>query len=227
MPPQTFLRRKASQRSSPISQKRPCIGYQPTHNRSTMEALSNPSKVETMRMLNSIVDMGTSECGSTSECGLYATAEAVDKVHSWMYTFCKKSTENDRPRAYRKALEALVEVIEKDKTNAETPTTLGIRDNDVIMVHHQSDSNKENMTDTSSHKHNVTTDKKNKVAWKTSSRGKAQIKLDKHTMTVEDYKRQHSMILSKLHEEMQPRLREIRMKLNTLDIERQPPKIEE
>ena len=91
----------------------------------------------------------------------------------------------------------------------ETPTTLGIRDNDVIMVHHQSDSNKENMTDTSSHKHNVTTDKKNKVAWKTSSRGKAQIKLDKHTMTVEDYKRQHSMIFSKLHEEVQPRLREI------------------
>jgi dsDNA-specific endonuclease/ATPase MutS2 len=32
------------------------------------------------------------------------------------------------------------------------------------------------------------------------------------------------MILSKLHEEMQPRLREIRMKLNTLNIERQPPK---
>jgi hypothetical protein len=42
-------------------------------------------------------------------------------------------------------------------------------------------------------------------------------------MTVEDYKRQHSMILSKLHEEMQPRLREIRMKLNVLNIERQPP----
>ena len=30
-----------------------------------------------------------------------------------------------------------------------TPETLGILDNDVIMVHHQSDSNKENMTDTS------------------------------------------------------------------------------
>ena len=91
----------------------------------------------------------------------------------------------------------------------ETSTTLGIRDNDVIMVHHQSDSDKENMTDTSNQKHTVTTDKKNKVAWKKSSCGKAQIKLDKHTMTVEDYKRQHSMILSKLHEEMQPRLREI------------------
>ncbi len=49
-------------------------------------------------------------------------------------------------------------------------------------------------------------------------------KQDKNTMTVEDYKMQHSMILSKLHEEMQYRLREIRMKLNTLDIERQPPK---
>ena len=105
-----------------------------------------------------------------------------------------------------------------------TPETLGFRDNDVITVHHRSDSNKENMTDTSNQKHMVTTDKKNKVAWKKSSRGKAQIKLDKHTMTVEDYKRQHSMILSKLHEEMQPRLREIRMKLNILNIERQPPK---
>jgi len=78
----------------------------------------------------------------------------------------------------------------------ETPTTLGIRDNDAIMVHRQSDSNKENMTDTSHQKHTVTTNKKSKVAWKKSSRGKVQIKLDKHTMTVEDYTRQHSMILS-------------------------------
>ena len=70
----------------------------------------------------------------------------------------------------------------------------------------------------------MTTNKKSKVVWKKSSHGKAQIKLDKHTMTVEDYKRQHSMILSKLHEEVQPRLREIPMKLNTLDIKRQPPK---
>jgi hypothetical protein len=105
-----------------------------------------------------------------------------------------------------------------------TPETLGIRVNDVIMVYLQSDSNKENMTDTSNQKHRATTNKKNKMVWKKSSRGKAQIKLDKHTITVEDYKRQHSMILSKLHEEMQPRLREIRMKLNTLNIERQPPK---
>jgi hypothetical protein len=265
-----------------------------------MEALSNASKVETMRMLTSIVDI--------PECGSYAKAEAVDKVLSWIYTFYTKSTGNDRPRAYRKALEALVEVIEKDNTNDQraailsikhiltylmkenlellqiifeendynetnipriiftihslfqlkgycniyakkrgisikylqfsykgkmmflsdmtdgTPETLGIRVNDVIMVYLRSDSNKENMTDTSNQKHRATTNKKNKMVWKKSSRGKAQIKLDKHTITVEDYKRQHSMILSKLHEEMQPRLRDIRMKLNTLDIERQPPK---
>jgi hypothetical protein len=261
-----------------------------------MEALSNASKVETMRMLNGLEMFGS-----------FATAEAMDKVLSWIYTFYRKRTKNDRPRAYMKALEALVEVIEKDNTNeqrkailsvkniltyvmnenaemlqiifeendnetndsriifaihsllqlkfycklyakkrgisikylrfshrgkmmfpsdtkGETPKTLGFRDNDVIMVHLLRDSNKENMTDTSNQKHMVMTNKKNKMAWKKSSRGKAQIKLDKHAMTVEDYKRQHSMILSKLHEEMQPRLREIRMKLNILDIERQPPK---
>ena len=80
-----------------------------------------------MRMLNSIVDMGTSECGSTSECGLYATAEAVDKVHSWMYTFCTKSTKNDRPCAYRKALEALEGVIEKDNTNDQRKVILFVK----------------------------------------------------------------------------------------------------
>ena len=97
-----------------------------------------------MRMLNSTVDIGTSECGSTSECGLYATAEAVDKVHSWMYTFCKKSTENDRPRLYRKALEALVEVIEKDNTSVQRASILYVKnmltnvmkDNLEIMQNH-------------------------------------------------------------------------------------------
>ena len=290
-PPQSF------NASSPISPKRSCIGYQPTHNSSTMEALSNPSKVETMRMVNSLEEYESDD----------PTAEVTYNVLPWIYRFYIKSTHYDRPRiVYRMALEALVEVIERDNTNEQrkailfvkkilifmmkenpemlqiifeehdnetndsriiftihsrfhlkvycklyakkrgisikylrfsykgklmflsdmtdgTPETLGIRDNDVIMVHHQSDSNKENMTDTSNQKHMVTTDKKKKVAWK-KCHGKAQIKLDKHTMTVEDYKRQHSMILSKLHEEMQPRLREIRLKLNILNIERQPPK---
>ena len=38
-----------------------------------------------------------------------------------------------------------------------TPEILGIRVNDVIMVHLLSDSNKENMTDTSNQKHMATT----------------------------------------------------------------------
>ena len=93
-----------------------------------MEAFSNTSKVETMRMLNSIVDI------VTSECGLFATEEVTDKVHSWMYTFCKKSTENYRPRAYRKALEALVEVIEKDNTNEERKAILSVKNMLTILM---------------------------------------------------------------------------------------------
>ena len=88
-----------------------------------MEALSNPSKVETMRMLNGLEMFGS-----------FATAEAVDKVNSWMYTFYTKSTENDRPRAYRKALEALVEVIEKDNTNEERKAILSVKNMLTILM---------------------------------------------------------------------------------------------
>ena len=201
-----------------------------------------------MMMLTSIVNIRTSECGSD------ASAEVTDNVLSWIYTFYTKSTDNDRPRAYRKALEALVEAIEKDNTNKQrkailfvkntltyvlkenaemlqiifeendnneinesrilftihsrfqlkfycylyakkcgisirslrfshrgkmmfpsdmadgTSKTLDLRDNDVITVHLLSDPNKENMTDTSNQKHTVTTNNKNKVAWKIKPR---------------------------------------------------------
>ena len=86
------------------------------HNSGTMEALSNASKVETMRMLNGLEMFGS-----------FATAEVVDKVLSWIYTFYRKRTENDRPHAYRKALEALVEVIEKDNTNEQNEAILSIK----------------------------------------------------------------------------------------------------
>jgi len=42
--------------------------------------------------------------------------------------------------------------------------------------------------------------------------------------SVEEYKAHHSKILSKLHEEVEHQLKEIRMRLNSLDLERQPPK---
>ena len=96
--------------------KRSCIGCQPTHNSGTMEALSNASKVETMRMLNGLEMFGS-----------FAMAEAMDKVLSWIYTFYRKRTKNDRPRAYMKALEALVEVIEKDNTNEQRKAILSVK----------------------------------------------------------------------------------------------------
>ena len=64
-----------------------------------------------MRMLKSAVDIDIFERGSD------AMREAVDLVHAWIYTFYKDSTKNDSPRAYRKALEALVAVIEKNNTS--------------------------------------------------------------------------------------------------------------
>jgi hypothetical protein len=47
---------------------------------------------------------------------------------------------------------------------------------------------------------------------------------DEPAVSIEDYKRLHSMILTRLHEEVQPRLSDIRTKLNALDLQRQPPK---
>ncbi len=80
-----------------------------------------------MRMLNSIVNIRTSECGSS--------AELMDKVLPWIYTFYTKSTENDRPRAvYRKALEALVAVIEKDNTNDQRRAILFVKEILIYMM---------------------------------------------------------------------------------------------
>merc|ERR1712129_132785 len=42
--------------------------------------------------------------------------------------------------------------------------------------------------------------------------------------TLDECKAQHSKLLTKLHEEVHPQLKEIRVYLNTLDHERQPPK---
>ena len=66
--------------------------------------------------------------------------------------------------------------------------------------------------------------KKSRAARNGSKAKKGQIRQDKPTMSVEDYKRCHSMILTRLHEEAEPRLKDIRTKLNALDLERQPPK---
>jgi hypothetical protein len=70
----------------------------------------------------------------------------------------------------------------------------------------------------------MTKKKKIKVARKSNVK-KEQVKHDKPAIpSVEDFRRHHSIILSKLHDEVQPRLKDIRTKLNALDLERQPPK---
>ena len=48
--------------------------------------------------------------------------------------FIKKSTENDRPRAHRKALEALVGVIEKDNTNEQRKSILSVKNMLTILT---------------------------------------------------------------------------------------------
>jgi hypothetical protein len=66
--------------------------------------------------------------------------------------------------------------------------------------------------------------KKSRAARNGSKVKKGQVRQDKPAMSVEDYKKCHSMILTRLHEEAEPRLKDIRTKLNALDLERQPPK---
>ncbi|KAL3770451.1 hypothetical protein ACHAW5_001205 [Stephanodiscus triporus] len=104
-----------------------------------------------------------------------------------------------------------------------------MKDHDVIMVHHESNSNKKNMVDITSQKYNVMTKKKKKSKVvrnnKSNANKKEQVKQDKPAIpSIEDYRRHHSILLSKLHDEVQPRLKDIRTRLNTLDLERQPPK---
>ena len=113
---------------------------------------------------------------------------------------------------------------------SDTKNRRGMQDHDVIMVHHESDSNKDNTVGNSIQQHNKMTKKKKKIKVvrnnKSNANKKEQVKQDKPAIpSIEDYRRHHSMILSKLHDEVQPRLKDIQTRLNTLDLKRQPPKL--
>jgi len=104
-----------------------------------------------------------------------------------------------------------------------TPDELNMGDQDVITVRgtnnvSQETSNSRPTTPEQAKKINNSTKKKKGKGKKEQSKQKAPIK------TLEEYKAYHSTILSKLHEEVQLRLKEIRTRLNGLDLERQPPK---
>ena len=120
-----------------------------------------------------------------------------------------------------------------------TPDELNIRDQDIITVH---DTNVSQEASSSSSKapqeagsssskqrnklapKNVKTTKKSTNKAKGKDEMKKKSKKEEPTKTLEEHKAHHSTMLSKLHEEVHPRLRGIRMRLNALELERQSPK---
>jgi len=112
-----------------------------------------------------------------------------------------------------------------------TPDELNMQDQDVIIVHGTNASPEKNRGSTNDK--NTLAPKKvktiNNSTRKTKGKGKTKkqsIKQEEPVKikTLEEYKAQHSNILSKLHEEVHPHLKEIRTRLNALELERQPRK---
>jgi len=110
-----------------------------------------------------------------------------------------------------------------------TPDELNMGDQDVITVRNtNNDASRENSDSSSKEKKKPTTKHVRKHGNSTKKtkgkRKKEQSKQVELVKTLEDYKAHHSKLLTKLHDEVQPRLKEIRNRLNSLDLERQPPK---
>lgn len=116
-----------------------------------------------------------------------------------------------------------------------TPEELGMKDQDIIMVHDTSKPTEEAQSTTNNQKHleessNKCTKKGKGKAAKKKQRckdpeAKQSLKLTDQEPTEEELKIEHSKILSKLHEELEPRLKQIRQRLNNLVLERSRPKI--
>ena len=107
----------------------------------------------------------------------------------------------------------------------QSPEELNMQDQDVITVHDTRTSAAEekscvlHQTRKKGHEKSGKTQKRNKCKSK-----KRRTKYEEQAVTLEEYKRRHSMTLSRVHEEVQPRLKTIRTRLNALGLERQPPK---
>ena len=110
---------------------------------------------------------------------------------------------------------------------SKTPDECMMRDQDVITVHDTSSVQEPSIS--ASNQTKKSTAKKSKSNKPKKAKGKKKKQTKQHQnkepeMSLEEYKAQHSKILTKLHEEAEPRLKEIRTRLNALDLERQPPK---
>ena len=118
-----------------------------------------------------------------------------------------------------------------------TPEEMQMRDQDVIRVHDintNASSSQESSNNTTNQTNKSSSSKKSKSSKSSSKKNKGKKNKNKgtkevhpiysSTLSLEEYKAQHSKVLSKLHEEVQSQLKDIRMRLNALDLERQPPK---
>jgi hypothetical protein len=107
-----------------------------------------------------------------------------------------------------------------------TLAELGIQDLDEIVVDDtrvSNDSNKENVVNNPVQLHKGKTKKKKNN--QTKKVKKQPIQRLEPIMTSKDYKAQHSFAFTKVLEELRPRLKEIRMGLNALDLQCQPKKM--
>jgi len=105
-----------------------------------------------------------------------------------------------------------------------TPEQLNMRDQDVVTVHDATASRGTGVSTRAApvaKKPSATKSSRKKAS---ARRKKKQHEPRRVVTTLMEYKAQHSKRLSKLHEEAQPRLKEIRTRLNAIDLERQPPK---
>lgn len=107
-----------------------------------------------------------------------------------------------------------------------TPDECNMRDQDVIVVHDTSASQEpSNSPDQTNKKSSLAKKAKSSKKCKGKCKKKKQDKpYEEPSMTLEEFKTQHSQLLSKLHEEVEAKLKEIRTRLNALDLERQAPK---
>lgn len=114
-------------------------------------------------------------------------------------------------------------------TGNRTPDELNMIDQDVITVRNMEVSQELNSTIPKKKKKQTAKQAKKHGNGAKKRKGKGNKKIQR-TVDVRDAspdgecRAQHSKLLSKLHEEVQPRLKEIRTRLNALDLERQPPK---
>lgn len=107
-----------------------------------------------------------------------------------------------------------------------TPEELGMRDQDVIMAHDTS--KPQESSDGNSSSQQTPTSEKPKAKKRSNKKAKGKSKKpqqhEEPIKTLEEYKVQHSKLLTKIHEEAQAQFKQIRQRLNNLVIERSQPK---